>query len=369
MRIGINLLNLSQDRFGGVEQYITHLIGHMADSRENLTLFLFLKRKLKNIFPQHEKIKTIRFRKLMDSADVYDAIKKCKLDLWFCPLHRSYLPSVPVPTVATIHDVLHTEYPDFVPGGLEENNRYYEQYTASFDAVITVSDFSKGAIARQLSIPERKIHVIHLNAPAIFDQAPAKDTMKGVKQKYQLPDTYAIYPSSYNPHKNHLNLLKAILILREKYNTTIPLVLTGYADKSNGIYQSVLQFIRERSLEKQVWVLGYVPPEEMPSLYWNSSFLVFPSLYEGFGIPLVEAFKTKTPIVCSNKGSIPEITDHAALYFNPENPEEIALKMMELLNPLTRKQLSEKSSLRSRHFSWKKTAAETMKVFRGVTRN
>lgn len=369
MRIGINLLNLAQDRFGGVEQYITNLIDHMADSGENLTLFLFLKRKLKNVFPRHEKIKTIRFRKLKDSADVYEAIKKCKLDLWFCPLHRSYLPSVPVPTVATIHDVLHTAYPDFVPGGLDENNRYYEQYTASFDAVITVSDFSKDAIARQLSIPKKKIHVIHLNAPAIFDQVPVQETMKRVKQKYQLPDTYAIYPSSYNPHKNHRNLLKAILILREKYNTIIPLVLTGYADKRNGIYQSVLQFIREHSLEKQVWVLGYVHPDEMPSLYWNSSFLVFPSLYEGFGIPLVEAFKTKTPIVCSKKGSIPEITDNAALYFNPESPEEIALKMMKMLNPVTRKQLSEKSSLRSQHFSWKKTAEETLKVFRSVTGN
>ncbi|MEK3857117.1 glycosyltransferase family 4 protein [Cytobacillus sp. FSL H8-0458] len=363
MRIGINLLTLTQERFGGVEQYIKNLIAHLADSGENLTLFLFLSTNIKNIFPYHEKI---QIRMLKDPAQIHESIRQCQLDLWFCPMHSSYISDVRVPCIVTIHDVLHTAYPHFVQGGLEENNRYYHRFAPSFRKVITVSAFSRNAIANQLSIPKEKIHAIHLSAPAIFDKAPADVIRKKVKQKYQLPDTYAIYPSSFNPHKNHQNLLKAILILREKHNTALPLILTGYANKRNRIYQSVLRFIEEHSLENQVRVLGYVKPDEMPSLYWNSSFLVFPSLYEGFGIPLVEALKAQRPIACSNKGSIPEVAGDAALYFNPERPEEMALRMKEMLNPLTRKKLWEEGKLRSQHFSWKKTAEETLHVFRSV---
>lgn len=365
MRIGINLLNLTQDRFGGVEQYIKNLITHLADSRENLTLFLFLSTNMRNIFPRHEKI---QIQKLTDPAHIYKSIRQCQLDLWFCPLHKSYISNIDVPSVVTIHDVLHTEYPYFVPGGLDENNRYYHQFAPSFTKVITVSHFSRNAIANHLPIPKEKIHAIHLNAPAIFERAPAHAQRKRVKQKYQLPDRYALYPSSYNPHKNHQNLLKAILILRKKYNTSIPLVLTGFADKNNGIYQSVLRFIRDHSLEGDIHVLGYVKPDDMPSLYWNSSFLVYPSLYEGFGIPLVEALKAKKPIVCSNKGSIPEIAGDAALYFDPESPEDIASKMKSMLNPSTRERLRKMSSLRSKQFSWKRTAAETLNVFRSVVK-
>lgn len=363
MKIGINLLTLTQERFGGVEQYIKNLIAYLADSGENLTLFLFLSKKMKNIFPPHEKI---QIRTVKDPAQIHECIRQCQLDLWFCPVHKSYIPNIRVPCIVTIHDVLHTAYPDFVQGGREENNRYYHQFAPSFNKVITVSAFSRNAIANQLSIPKEKIHAIHPSAPAIFDKVPADVIRKKVKQKYQLPETYAIYPSSFNPHKNHQNLLKAILILREKYKTFLPLVLTGYADKKSGIYRSVLRFIKEHSLENHIRVLGYIKPDEMPSLYWNSSFLVFPSLYEGFGIPLVEALKAQRPIVCSNRGSIPEIAGDAALYFNPESPEEMALIMKEMLNPLIRERLREEGRLRSQQFSWKKTAEETLHVFRSV---
>ena len=217
-----------------------------------------------------------------------------------------------------------------------------------------------------LHIPENKIHSIHLDAAEIFNTSPDLGIQKMIKAKYKLPDTYALYPASYNPHKNHHNLLKALVILRNKYKKKIPLVLTGYIYKQNKLFPTITKFLNEHSLREQVKFLGYIPEQAMPYIYHNASFLVFPSLFEGFGIPLVEAMKTGTPIICSDRGSIPEIVDDAALFIDPESPEDIALKMLNALESATRTDLINKCKKRAKAFSWEKTAKETLNVFRSV---
>lgn len=365
MRIGINLLHLSKNRFGGAEQYLTNLIRELAD-QEGVSLFLFLRKRNRNMFPDRDRIRNVIVSDDRNHAIIYEAIQQRQLDLWFCPLHRSYVPDIPVPTVVTIHDVLHTYYPEFVPGGLDENNRYYNEFQATFDAVITVSEFSRTAIIERLHIPQEKVHSIYQAAPQPFNTSPNENMRAEIKAKYQLPGQYALYPASFNPHKNHLTLLKALLFLRDRYNERIPLVLSGYWEESNPVYQAVIHFIKEHALEEQVKVIGYIPEEEMPYLYLNGALLVFPSLHEGFGIPLVEAMKTATPIVCSCSGSIPEVVDDAALLFNPRNPEEIAMKMHEVFNSKTRNRLIEKGIERAKAFSWEACAQETLRVFRSV---
>ncbi|GIP31288.1 glycosyltransferase family 1 protein [Paenibacillus sp. J2TS4] len=367
MRVGINLLNLSKDRFGGAEQYLTNLIRELAVQGDGLELFLFLTSSNRSLFPDHHKqINLVLFSDLRNPSDICKAVQQHRLDLWFCPLHRSYLPDIPVPTVVTIHDVLHTFYPEFVSGGLDKNNRYYKKYQDAFDAVITVSEFSKASITERLHIPSNKVHVIYPDAPHVFYLPPKEKLKAKIKAKYRLPDNYGFYPASYNPHKNHHNLLKAILLLRDKYNERIPLVLSGFWEKKNRVYESVAGFIKEHALEDQVIILGYIPQNEMPYLYFNSAFLVFPSLHEGFGIPLVEAMRTETPIVCSTRGSIPEIVREAALLFNPCDPEDLATKMMQVSHSKTRKRLISKGKERAKLFSWAKNAQETLRVFRNV---
>lgn len=367
MRIGINLMTLATDRFGGAEQYVKNLIWHIANGQEDIELFLFLNRPFRDLFPQyHEKVKLIILKDIRKPDKIYRAIHKLQLDLWFSPLHRSYFPNLPVPTVVTIHDLLHVSYPQFVTGDLEEHNQYYQAFAPSFNEIITVSHFSKAAIVEHLKHPEEKIHVIYHDAPLIFNKKTDDTKSINIKKKYGLPENYALYPASYQPHKNHQNLLKAILCLRNQCHNTISLVLTGFASKGNIFIQDVITFIKEHHLENQVKLLGYVPAEEMPTLYQHASFLIFPSLYEGFGIPLVEAMKSQCPIVCSNRGSIPEIVGEAALLFNPENPEEIAQSILKVLQPQTKRMLIEKGRERGKTFSWTKTAQETAAVFRSV---
>ncbi|MFE1245260.1 glycosyltransferase family 4 protein [Fictibacillus sp. NPDC058756] len=365
MRIGVNLLTLSQDRYGGVEQYVKHLIEHLKKADEKVKLFLFLTKPSRDIFPDfQDRIKKVMLKESKIQTEVHSRIQENQIDVWFSPVHKSYIPNIQVPSVATIHDVLHTRYPQFVPGELHENNRYYEKFAPSFDAVLTVSEFSKKAISRHLHIPKDKITAIYPDAPEAFHHYRDRYSNNSIIE--QLESGFSLYPASYNPHKNHLNLLKAIVILRDHYKKRIPLVLTGFAPKENQTYQSVLTFLDQHLLQDQVKILGYVPTEAMPDLYAHASFLVFPSLYEGFGIPLVEAMKSKCPIICSDRASIPEVTGDAALHFNPENPEDIANKMLKLLYPETRIALIIKGMVRSKIFSWDNCAKETLAVFQQV---
>jgi glycosyltransferase involved in cell wall biosynthesis len=365
MRIGVNLLTLSQDRYGGVEQYVKHLIEHLKKADEKVKLFLFLTKPSRDIFPDfQDRIRKVMLKEFKIQDEIHSRIQENQIDVWFSPVHKSYIQNIKVPSVATIHDVLHTRYPQFVPGELHENNRYYAKFAPSFDAVLTVSEFSKNAISKHLHIPKEKITAIYPDAPEAFHHF--RDPHQNNRIIEQLESGFALYPASYNPHKNHLNLLKAIVFLRDHHKKRIPLVLTGLAPKENRTYQSVLTFIEHHSLQNQVKILGYVPSEVMPELYANASFLVFPSLYEGFGIPLVEAMKARCPIVCSYRGSIPEVTGDAALHFNPENPEDIANKMLKLLHSETRNDLITKGIIRSEIFSWEKCAAETLAVFRRI---
>ncbi|MEH7440598.1 glycosyltransferase family 1 protein [Neobacillus drentensis] len=367
MRVGINLLNFSQDRFGGVEQYVKNLILHLVNVQQDLKLFLFITRPYRDIFPvHHEQIKRVMFKEVKSPVQIHEAIHQYQIDLWFSPLHRSYIPDIPIPTVVTIHDLLHTSYPQYVSDNLEWHNHYYQQFSPSIDSVITVSNFSKQTIIQNLQIPEEKIHVIYQDAPICFESELDEGDNVKIKKKYKLPDEYAYYPASYNPHKNHLNLLKAILSLRENYNKELYLVLTGYTYKGNMYFQQVLNFLKEHHLEKQVMILDYIPQEEMPYLYFHATFLLFPSLYEGFGIPLVEAMRAQCPIVCSNRGSIPEIVGEAALQFNPDNTDEIAIQILKAFNPQTRQDLLEKSKERVKTFSWENSAKETINVFEKV---
>ncbi|MEO2076097.1 MAG: glycosyltransferase family 1 protein [Bacillus sp. (in: firmicutes)] len=367
MRIGVNLLNFSEDRFGGVEQYVKNLIWHLANSQENVQVFLFLTRPFLDVFPNyHDRIKRVMVKHVIDPIQIRKTILHNKLDLWFSPLHRSYIPDIPIPSVVTIHDLLHTSYPQYVSENLDYHNQYYQQYLPSFDAIITVSNFSKDTIMKHLHIPEEKVHVIYQDVPIGFERVLDEGEIGSLKEKYKLPEVFGIYPASYNAHKNHLNLLKAILFLREQHNKEIFLVLTGYTYKGNTVYQQVVNFLNEHHLEKQIKIVNYIPQREMYTLYSGASFLVFPSLYEGFGIPLVEAMKAKCPIACSNRGSIPEIVGEAALQFNPENVNEIAQQILQVLELKTRVDLIEKSTEQVKQFSWEKSVRKTLEVFNSV---
>ena len=184
--------------------------------------------------------------------------------------------------------------------------------------------------------------------------------LEAAKVKYALPPEYAFYPADTWPHKNHAMLVKALHLLRTKHRREVPCVLTGI---KRGAHDALLKAVEEHGLAQQVHLLGYVEKHDMPLLYQGARFLIFPYLFEGFGLPLLEAMASDCPIICSRAASIPEVVGDAALLFDPNDPEEMADSMHRILtDEELRRTLVKAGRERALQFSWERTAHETLKV-------
>jgi len=191
--------------------------------------------------------------------------------------------------------------------------------------------------------------------------------MDVVKARYGLDRPFLYYPAATWPHKNHLSLLEAVRMLKESHGFDGELVLTGI---SKGAHRAIMDEIRRMGVEGMVRILGYLPPDELPYVYNLARLMVFPSLFEGFGIPLVEAMASGCPVICSNVTSIPEVVGDAAVLFDPQSPEEIATAIWSVWNDDTELSLMKERGLaRSRMFSWEETARKTVEVYRKVGRS
>ncbi|WP_218230769.1 glycosyltransferase [Paenibacillus chitinolyticus] len=364
MRIGINLLSLVPGKIGGMEQYIRNLIWYIIKTDTSHQLFLFLTNEnfqTFNEYGEEEKLKRII---VQDNSQLYKEINDHRLELWFCPLLVMEPSYVNIPTVVTIPDIQHEFFPEF----FEENIIKWRKEKFDFsakkaDAILTLSEFSKKTIVEKYTISEDKVHSIYLDAGKEF-ASPLEDNLKReIFLKYNLPEEFGFYPANTWPHKNHAGLIEALYILKSKFNKIIHIVLTGSSQQT---HDSINKMIKKYNLESQITFLGYIPQDEMPYIYSNASFLVFPSLFEGFGIPLVEAMKTNTPIIASNTGSIPEVVGEAAILFDPEKPEDIAQKIIELSDKEVLKNLTHKGEGRKELFDWAITCENTLKIFNKV---
>lgn len=370
MRIGINLLSLIPGKIGGMEQYIRNLLGYASRENDGHTYFLFLNKQYAHTFDAG--MKCIRVV-TMDTDEIYDTIARTvrlnqwidgyAIDLWFCPLLELEPANPVIPSVVTLPDVQHEIFPEFFAYEVlhwRKKSFRYAAYRA--DAIITLSEYSKMAIEQTCGAPGHKVHAIYLDASKECSEWNEHEKLS-IAQKYNLPEFYAYYPANTWPHKNHLHLLLALLILRDVHGIRLQLICSG---NENEWKDTIANFIAEHGLQEQVRFLGYVPQEDIPYLYLNAQFLVFPSFYEGFGVPLVEAMRTGTPIVCASAGSIPEVVGDAGLLFDPGNPEHIAGRILSMLDSGTRRTLADRGIERARNFSWKTCYTRTINLFNAL---
>jgi glycosyltransferase involved in cell wall biosynthesis len=225
-------------------------------------------------------------------------------------------------------------------------NYHHPASTQLANRVITISEFSRQAIARAHRIPPSKIDVVHL---APDETAHDSALVEGMSLPSGLPDRFLFYPANVWPHKNHDRLLAALTVARQRYGVVLPCVLTG-AEVPNG--SSLKNLIASHQLADQVLFLGYQPAAVVAALYRRATALVFPSLFEGFGLPVVEAMAAGCPVVCSSTTSLPEVAAGAAVYVNPEDPEDIARQLVTVWRDhQLRRDLSEKGKRRAQRFS------------------
>ncbi len=261
-------------------------------------------------------------------------------------------------TMVTIHDLIHLIYPDQLPSRAARvyANLFFKTFIPRTAAIMTVSNHTKKDLITRLHLAEDRIHVAY---PAVSNrfhaQSPAD--VQATKKRLGLPDDYLLYVGNIKRLKNIPRLLECYRHLKERDPNIPALVLVG-KNFIPGFKESIA------SSSSIIW-LGEVAHNELPRLYSGALLFVFPSLYEGFGLPPLEAMACGTPVVCSNRASLPEVVGDAAVLVDPEDSEALENCIVETLNnSQRRRELSQKGLLRAAQFSWQTLATQTQSLYR-----
>ncbi len=323
MRIGVNCYILQAD-IGGIKQYFVSLFRELLENdADNSYIFFYFEHNRTELEKLGRNVVEKKGILLNSQREIKDHLHL--IDVYFCPFGSLIPRPLPVPTVVTMVDIQEVFFPGFFTfHNLVARFWHYGGSTRMADHVVTISDFSKKTLVDYHRLPPDKISVAHLCADERFYRA---DQVAKCPEK-QLPDQYLFYPANRWIHKNHDVLLRALAWLRDNKSMTIHAVFTGY-DQENGY--SIEKKAEEYGLSGQVVQLGYVSVGELAYLYTHAECMVFPSLFEGFGIPLVEAMASGCPVLSSKATSLPEVGGDAAVYFEPTSHEELAEAVLSLL--------------------------------------
>jgi glycosyltransferase involved in cell wall biosynthesis len=267
-----------------------------------------------------------------------------------------------IPSVLTFHDMQHeffTEY--FSSYALNARKRLWRPSAELATRIIAISGHAKECLVERYGIDPNKIDVVYNGYSPQFRILDNHEILESVRSRYGLHKPFMYYPAATWPHKNHKRLLASLKIMKDRYGFDGQLVLSGIAMQAN---DEVLEEIGRLGLHDDVVVLGYLPHEDLPCLYNLARLMVFPSLYEGFGIPLVEAMASGCPVTCSNVTSIPEVVGDAALTFDPASVEDMAEQTWTLWSSDSlRQDLKTKGLERAKLFNWDTMARQTIRVY------
>lgn len=291
-----------------------------------------------------------------------------RYDVLFLPAaNRRIPPWAPCPMVGTVHDLAAAHITDkYDKARVFYIRRVLPRLIERLQAVITISSFSKNDILEFTRVKESRIHVIPLacNHQTYFPR-DQQTCYQEVQQKYHLTAPYLLYISRIeHPGKNHVGLIQAFELLKDRHRVPHQLLLAGSDwDRAEEVHQRAAR----SKWSQDIIFTGFVANEMIPILYGGCDLFVFPSLFEGFGLPLLEAMACGKPVLCSNRASMPEVVGKAARLFEPDDVESIvdALESV-VLYPQTAENYRRLGLERSAQFSWERTAVETLRVLQNV---
>ena len=272
----------------------------------------------------------------------------------------------PVPTVVTIHDMSLTLYPRFHPLRRVLLNRPLVRLAARrVGAIITVSHSARRDILRLCDVAPERVHVVHEAAAPAFRPVTDPARLDAARARYGLPDRFLLYVGTIEPRKNLPRLIEAYGRRHRAGDLPWPLVCVGrYGWRSRDVEARVERL----GLAGQVRFAGYVPFEDLPAIYSLADVFVFPSLHEGFGLPVIEAMACGTPVVAGDNSSLAEIASGAAQTVDVTDVDALGDAMAGLMaSPERRERLARRGLQRARQFSWRRAARETLGVYGRVT--
>jgi len=372
MYIGINARCLQRSR-AGIAQYVYYLLLYLkkVDRKNQYVLFLGSNNYI------YDDIESLDFLCDVSRMSTKNQFFKIAWQHLYLPLRIKDLkievfhePTFVAPyfkkcsTVITIHDLSYKLLPDCYT----LRNRLYlewlmERSINSSDKIIAISENTKKDLLLNYKIKEEKVKVVYEGVDEAF--RPIADLKNGsldmVKAKYGIRGDFILTVSLISPRKNMVNLIRAFSMLKKKGAINHQLVIVG---KKGWLYKEVFEEAIASNYEKDIIFCDFVPQYDLVALYNAAGVFVYPSLYEGFGLPLLEAMACDCPVVASNCSSIPEVCADAALLVDPHDPAAFSEAILRILSGVTlRKSLVEKGRVRVSVFPWEKTAEETIKVY------
>jgi glycosyltransferase involved in cell wall biosynthesis len=366
MRIGIDGRIVHYSR-GGIRSYVVHLLDALAALDRDTDYRVLHSRKGRHISPPDSNFRSIscwtpshyRFERWTLGIE----IARLGLDLLhspdFIPPAFGYSRSV-----ITIHDLNFLYYPHFLTA---ESRRYYNEQirwaVQRADHILADSRATKTDLTTLLGVASERITVVHLATDSRFRPLPEMETRQAA-ERYGLELGFLLFVGTLEPRKNVPGLLQAYRILLDQKVTAKPLVLVG---GKGWLYDEIFERVEVLGLGGLVRFLEGVPDADMPALYNAASLLATPSFYEGFGLPALEAMSCGTPVVVSDRASLPEVVGEAGLLVDPGEPEDIARAMRRVLeNESLRVKMRKMGLAQAARFSWKRVAEETLAVYRQV---
>jgi glycosyltransferase involved in cell wall biosynthesis len=269
-----------------------------------------------------------------------------------------------IPSIYQPHDLQHLHLPEFFTAEqIARREATYRAYCEQARLVVTPSGWVKQDVVDQYGLDPRRIAVV--NEPPVIDAYPEPTAaeIEAISRRLELPDRFVFYPAQTWPHKNHARLFEALRTLRDE-GVTVPLVCTGLVNASGAGLQELAV---ELGIGDEVKFLGYIAPVELKAVYAQAAALVFPSLYEGWGLPVVEAFSAGLPVACSNVTSLPELVDGAALLFDPLDPQAIAVAIRRIWeNEALADDLARRGRAIAAKYDWQRTALIMRSHYRQV---
>ena len=357
----------------GVGWYLYELLNNIDRSEIEIigNYFNFLNRhdyskSLSNLDLKYNKLQYVPYRIykiLTEKYNVsYNLFFRKKTDIYH--FTRYILPNnIKGKVILNIYDLVFEKYIET----MESKNR--ESFKRSFyksikraDQIITISESSKNELVEILKVPENKIHIVQ---PGIdFQKFNKKNSeiTKSVILKYSLPEDYILYLGTLEPRKNISSIIRAYGSLRNSDKITEKLVIAG---KKGWLFSEIFDLIKSLDLENEVILTDYVAEFDKPAIYQNAKLFVFPSLYEGFGMPILEAMAAGIPVITSNTSAMPEVAGDAAILVNPLSIEEISEAMLEVMNnDKLSNELISKGFDQCRKFTWSNSTNKLVKIYK-----
>lgn len=377
MRIGIDARSTQvvKEKYRGIGRYTLNLINALARIDESNQYHLYIN----GLWPCD--IGTPADNFCLDSGMAWPLFSRSRFLEWqvrapadlrarrFDVFHFTFSQNVPLlksgPIVVTVHDLISIIFREHY-----RHNKLrplfdwmWTKATKKADRIIAVSESTKRDIIEYLDVPEDKIKVVYEAADPIYGPV-TEDEVESAKKRFKINGSYIMYVGGMDPRKNLEGLLDAYRRLPTDLSREHKLVVVGRLDQW---YPEIEKLISEFGLRERVIFTGFVPDEMLVALYNGASVFVLPSLYEGFGLPLLEAMSCRTPVVCSNAASIPEVIGDAALMVDPRDVDGLAAAIERALTDSElREDLREKGFKRAKSFSWEKTARETLAVYEEI---